>query len=424
MPYLFSIKNQILLVNKTSDNLYLRYYPSHHNQRMSVMVKSIFNDYTAQLDELEHLHIIYKSSANNLVHLFEDNNKFTKKVILDDYNNSYQVTNLRYLYDKKHYLFYCAVNPYEGTSDLIFHPFTNSDEESSPQSLFTLTHLNAPYECTIHNGILYLLSTIVVDQEHQINLYQYHIKNEQWDHFETIRVLKDPVTSLSLCINQHGYHVAYEVKSGEDHTIYYTKKINDWSKPQSIYSSRKDLFPVLFLYNDLIWLNWRDNTLMNCMSADYGYSFTEPLPCSVQNKSAIHYYFYHYTTPSLSGHKFYGFIDREPYLSVLSQVDTEGILPYQDKNNEVKSIVDNIHLLRKNYKQVEALQKENSELKEVQNTIKNQYNELAGMAKKLQEEGKKWKSKYLRSDMELKKVRGRISNMKSNLYQKKEDDML
>ncbi|MCT4598008.1 MAG: hypothetical protein N4A50_09065 [Vallitalea sp.] len=408
MPFLLSKNNASnLLIDKTGESIFYRHYPSKFNQRAIVIAKSTSNEYAASLDEYNNIHIIYKNSNNSLVHLYENNNKFDKKILLDDYNNAYQISNLKYIYYRKNYLFYCAHNPYEKTSDLIFHSFMQN-EYTEPQSLISIPHLASPYECILYNDIIYLLCQLQNNGSYELNLYEYNINNSSWNEYETIVTSTTPFTSYSLCINNNTIHVTYEKIESSLNRIYYISNIKEkWETPLEIYSSISRLSPVIFTYNNIIWINFKENNqLKNSLSSNNGLSFTTPQLCSSQSKEARYYYFYGYKSNNLSGNKFYGYINKYPILAVLSQVDTDNILLSNNSNLEIKSIIENF-TSTKTYNSI-TLKQEIEEQKEIQKNISTQYDNLAKMAKELQEQAKMWKSKFAKSEQENKKLKKKI----------------
>jgi hypothetical protein len=408
MPYLLSKNTESnLLIDKTGESIYYRHYPIKYNQRAIVIAKSSNNEYAASLDEYKNIHIIYKNSTNSLVHLYETNNKFEIVNLLDDYNNTYQISNIRYLYYKKNYLFYCAYNPYERTSDLIFHPFMQN-EKTEPQSLISVPSLNTPYECIIENNTIYLLCQVLNDAgSYELNLYKYNISNSSWDDFETLTTSIIPFLDYNICINYAKIYVTYVKKDMNKNIMYYIFKENNWSLPIEIYTSNNFISPIIFSYNNIMWINWKENNkLMYSLSCNDGVTFTKASLCSAQSKEARPYYFYGYNNNNLIGNKFYGFINKYPIFAVLSQIDTDNILLSSQNNFEIKSIINNF-TSKEMYNSIK-LKKELEEQKKVQENITKQYDGLAKMAKELQSQAKMWKSKYTQAEQETKKLKKKL----------------
>lgn len=407
MPYLLSKNNTNVLVDKTGENIYYRNYPSMYNSRAIVVAKTSSNEYTAQIDSDNNMHIIYKSSNNSIIHLYESNGKFDKKIVLDDFNNIYKISNLKYICDEKNYLFYCAVNPYEKTSDLIFHSFSKT-EDIEPQSLLTLPNLNSPYECILHNRMIYLLCSVQNENKYELNLYRYNIAEDTWYDYETIVTLTNPINDYSLCIYNDEIRVAYVVEQFGYNKLLYTSKSDHWSEPIEIYSCGQKLSPIIFTYNNIIWINWKEQNLLKAsLSSNNGKFFTEAQKCSAQSSESTHYYFYGCKNKNLWGNKFYGYINKHPILAILSQVDTDNILLYNHNNLEMKSII-NAFTTNNNSVDKKEIKKELDYQLQVQEQITTQYNELAELAKELQNEGKKWKSKYFKAENEIKKLKKKL----------------
>lgn len=407
MPYLLSKNNTSnLLIDKTGESIYYRRYPIKYNQRAVVIAKSTNNEYSASLDEYNNIHIIYKNSTNSLVHLYEKNNKFEFNNLLDDLDNSYQISNIRYLCHHNNYLFYCAYNPYERTSDLIFHSF-KENEKTEPQSLFSVPNLSSPYECFISNNIIYLLCQILNDKgSYELNLYKYNIQSTNWEEFETITDSVSPFIDYTLCLCKDKICVTYVEKSPTN-TIYFISKTDKWSDPIKIYSTTETISPIIFIYNNIVWINFKENNkLKYSLSCNNGTTFTEPKLCSAQNPEARHFYFYGYNNNSLSGNKFFGYIYKYPILAVLSQVDTDNILLSSQTNLEIKSIIGNF--TSNEMYNIASLKTELEEQKEVQQNITKQYDKLAKMAKELQSQAKMWKSKTTQAEQEIKKLKKKL----------------
>lgn len=408
MPYLLSKNNTAnLLIDKTGESIYYRMYPVKYNQRAVVIAKSLNHDYAGILDDASHLHVIYKSSTSSLIHLYEKNNKFEGITLLENHNNTYQVTNIKYLYHLKNYLFYCAYNPYEKTSDLILHAFMDN-EQTEPQSLFSVPSLSTNYECLIEENTLYLLCQTLNDQgEYELNLYPYNMNTSTWDNYETIAKSINPFMDYGMCVQEHQVHITYVERDKGKNIMYYTQKTNNVRKPLVITTSSSILSPIIFVYNHIIWVNWKENNqLMHSLSSNNGETFNQPNPCSAQSPEATHYYFYGYTNQNLTGHKFYGYINSHPILAVLSQVDTDNILLNNYNNLEMKSLINNFSAIDSN--KLEQLNQEVNEQKEVQKNISNQYESLAKMAKELQTQAKMWKTKFSQSEQEIKKLKKKL----------------
>lgn len=408
MPYLLSKNNTTnLLIDKTGESIYYRMYPTKYNQRAVVIARSLNSDFSAALDDNKRLHLIYKSSTNGLVHLYEVNNKFDSDPLLEDPNNAYQITNLKYLNHGKNYLFYCAYNPYEKTSDLIFHRFMDK-EHTEPQSLFSIPNLTTNYECLIEDNTLYLLCQILGEEgQYELNLYTYNMNTSDWDDYITVAKSINPYMDYSLCVHDGHVHVTYVERDKGKNVMYYIQKNDTFGEATEITSSNSILSPIIFIYNHIIWINWKENNqLIHTLSSNNGESFNQPHPCSAQSPEARHYYFYGYSNPNLIGHKFYGYINGHPILAVLSQVDTDNILLNNYNNLELKSLINNFAALDNNRLKNLSQQVENQ--KEIQENISQQYDTLAKMAKELQTQAKMWKSKYGQSEKEVKKLKKKL----------------
>jgi hypothetical protein len=210
----------------------------------------------------------------------------------------------------------------------------------------------------------------------------------------------------SLCLCNDNICVTY-VERQEVNTIYFINKNDEWSKPIKIHSTNGTISPIIFIYNNIIWINFKDNNkLLYSLSCNNGNTFTEPKLCSSQNAEARHFYFYGYNNNSLSGNKFFGYIFKYPILAVLSQVDTDNILLSSQTNLEIKSIIGNF--TSNEMYNITELKKELADQKDVQTNIAKQYDDLAKMAKELQNQAKMWKSKTTQAEQEIKKLKKKL----------------
>lgn len=405
MAYLLLNNEENVLINKVGESIYWRSYPQKHNQKTSVLGKSVYSDFTASIDQNNKIHLVYKTSQNSILHLQGKDLGFSSDTLLEDLDNSYKITNLQIVSHKKTYLFYVAVNPHENTTDLIFHNFSKAPN-TAPQSLLELPNINAKYQSFIHKDKIFLLCSILNNNAYELNLYQYSITDDIWEEYTTLIVSEYPITDFCAVAKQDNIHIAYVIEKYGHFTLYYGQRKSDQFISVEITASGQKIKPVVFIYNSVIWINYlTSQTLYSAFSNNGGLNFTIPIKCTLQNNSISTICIYGYQGDSLYGNVFLGYIDHQPNIAVLSQIDVDKILFYSTSNTELREML-KASVKTKNHNEddskVKNLQKEIEELKEMQRSITEQYYQLASFTKEVQFEGKKWRKKYQKLSKEVK----------------------
>lgn len=417
MTYLVIKEDENILINKVGESIYMRSYPQKYSQKSQILGKTSYNDYYVSIDKQQNIHMVYKTVQNSIVHLTGKDTSFSSSTLLDDYENNYSITNLKIVSGSKSYLFYCALNPYEQTNDLIFHNFSDN---SSPESLLALPSLTSKYQSFINGSKLYLICSILNNSSYELNIYYYNLDNEEWEGFDTLIASEYPITDFCCVIQDNGIHVTYVIEKFGHSTLYYGQMKNDQLISLEITATGQKIKPVLFIYNNNIWINYlTSQVLYASFSKNGGTGFSPPVRCTLQSTSITDLYLVGCRNPNLNGYTFLGYIDQQPNIGVLSQIDVDHILYYSSSNVELREMLkgssENLSMVHESGK-VEQLEKEVAYLKEMQRSITEQYNELANFTKDVQYEGKKWRKKYqkLSKDMKAKE----IENAKKNNEQK------
>lgn len=418
MAYLLINNEENILINKVGESIYFRTYPQKYSQKSSILGKSNQHEYCASIDDNRNIHLVYKTAQNVILHLSGKENNFSATTILDDYENNYSISNLQIVSQAKSYLFYSAINPYEHTSDLIFHNFTDSIN-SAPQSLLALPNLNSKYQCFIEGNFIRLICCILNENNYELNLYTFDLTINEWENYDTLVASEYPITDFCFAECKEGIHVTYVIEKFGHSTLYYGQMKQDHLISLEILALGQKIKPILFLYNDVIWINYLTSlTLYSTFSTNGGRSFSEPNRCTLQNNSIIDITLLGCKNPNLSGHSFLGYIDHQPNIAVLSQIDVDHILFYSSTNVELREMLKGSVSTPtplptpETNDQLEKLQQEVLHLRELQKSITNQYNELANFTKDVQYEGKKWRKKYQRLTREVKEVKTRESHDK------------
>lgn len=402
MAFLLIGTDKTSVINKVGENIYIKNYPSKQSSRAISIAKSKYNDYAASINDEGKVQLVFKNSLNKIIYLDLESPTLAGNALLEDTDNSYRITNISLLSGKKNYLFYSALNPYENTADLIFHTFdTNSDE--SPQALLSLPNLKAKYQCTLINNKLYIMATIINEGKNELNIYTYDTITDSWEEFETLIISEFPITDFCFCIKDGITHIAYVIEKYGHSTLYYdNSNNNDANIKTEIKSAGKKIKPIIFIYNDVIWINYLTSSTLYSSFSCNNLDFSEPSRCTVQNNSILEFNLGTSVKGNhLYGNHFLGYIDNYPKVAVLSQVDIDNVLFYSNSNKELKGMIQATLSSSQSTSSIEALQEEIENLKEVQCKIIKQYNELADFTKQIQAEGKKWRKKYQRATKEL-----------------------
>lgn len=392
-----------------NDSIYSKTLPATRNNRLMTIARNATKVFFANMDEQYHLNIIYKTTDNQIVHIKEENNTYNRKVLLDDKSNVYNISNLQFIcFNNNIYLFYTANNPYDNTYDLIFHNIY--DTSSSPQSLLSMIDLNAHYELTVINHQLTLLC-ITKNEAYELNLYTYDTNTNEWQINTSIKQQSNPITYATLCNDQEKPHILYMSEQFGQNQLYYT----DIRSPEKLlYTSPYAIEPSIFKYQGFLWVNWleRKEGKFIC-SVDNGTTFGDVNKGSIEEDTMEKLFFTnHYD--QVYGNRFYGTPNPTLNLFILSQIDVDNILLNNNINKEMKILLNN--LVGKKPKLAAASTRSENDvesLKNIQENIIQQYNELSEFAKQLQEEGKKWRGKYNKAEIEIKRLKKEIDALKS-----------
>jgi hypothetical protein len=418
MPFLIvKNKDENILIDKAGENIYMRAYTLNNPQRTNVICKSIFNDYAVSYKNGK-MQIVYRTSKNSVIHLSEGTNLFSKRTLLEDGENVYNICNLKLLCDKKNYLFYCALNPYEKTNDLIFHMFSN-EEEKAPQALLSLPQLNSKYQCQIVDNKIYLMTSLHQEQKYELNMYIFNLENEQWEEFSTLFTSEYPITDFSFVMNTNEIDISYVVEKYGHYSLNYVKKTNDKITNSEIFSAGQKINTVIFIYNKVLWINYKiENTLYYSFSTDNGKTITDPIKCTVQNANIDNIQLIIDNQPSLLGKDYFGYIGKYPYVVVLSQIDVDKILFYSEENTELKKLLEVTFNENSDKSNNEEYINEIKYLRQVEQDMYDKYNELVKFTKEVQAEGKKWRKKYKRVEMENKRREEKMKLKQENSINK------
>lgn len=400
MPYLLrkSQKEIILIDYNLRSGLFYKSFVPNQFTRVYPILSSSSELYCAALDSQNKIHIACKNKRNQIIHIFETGKGLVHEILLDDQNNTYQITNFYMIPGKESlHLFYTALNPTRGIPEVIHH-IVNEENSSPPQSFSPIADLNGHYHCLSHEEDIYFTSAIQNTDSFALLMHQFDEKNAQWLEPKELVKSQFPISFWKLCIDGDNYtHLIYIQDQYGQYRLNY--KNLTLHTEQSIYSSAYELRPTLFIYHGAVWINWLEKNISKAvLSIDLGKSFSKPTSTTLQSEKILlyHYFYDQFFVPNLYGNQFYGYEGDYPLLSVLDKLDMDTIHIHFPANNELETYIASIkeqQLQGKRGKQ-DGIIEENNRLRSIQENVSTQYNQLAQFARQLQQEGKKWRSKY------------------------------
>lgn len=387
--------NHIYIITYSQHSgLFYKVYSKTSLLKTSTLNSSSLNQYSATIDHKGLINVVCKDKKNQIIHFIESTAKFNQTVVLNDPENRFNISNLKLITaNKQLHLFYTAQNPDDDSSNIIHHILDGSTN-STPQSITSTTALDTTYECFVYNNLIYMLSIDKTEEGYSLILSSYNCTKNEWILENSLVTTKNPITYCTMCIDKEGNNNILYIENNYAQLdlkyIKYNTKINNTS---TLYTSAYEIEPILFIYNDSLWLNWKSgDKLLMMLSINSGESFTKPSYCSTinSNSSLIHYYSQYKNRENLQGNIFYGVESPFPNIFILNKLDMNNIHINKPSNNELKLYIDSL----KDTTELNILKTENNELKEIQKDIIEQYEKLSSMVVKVQDEGKKWRSKY------------------------------
>lgn len=434
MSYLLRNQQEILLVDyNPRSGLYYQNFKNGQSSKINSIMANAVNHYSAALNERSQLHIVCKNVKNQIVSLIQTSTGFDKEILLDDFNNTYEICNLHTLFiHNQQHLFYCASNPTTQSKELIHHII--SKEPLPPQSVATIPVLTTSYDCFIHNNILYLLVIVKEDQEYVLAIRSYDFYLKEWSPLEVVTSSNLPITHCKLCIDEKNiYHITFiEDRYGQYQLLYSRKKEEGFSSPRVLHATAHPISPTFFIYHNTLWMNWIESghLKMKC-SVNQGEDFSAALPCSSSSTKMKPYHFVQ--SPNLKEKKLicnemYAFDSPMPRLAVVSMLDMDNIHPDLIPNKELSLYLNCFKqffsptIPKEHNEKLQALLQENLQLKEIQNNIMQQYEQTANLARQIQEEGKKWRDRCLEAEQASKKYQQKLNKLNKSVQDKTEDE--
>lgn len=411
MPYLIrTINKQLILLNDSSKNgLYSQVLSSTGPSRPMVINRYYPCEYSALIDHHQDLHIVTQSSPEQIIHLHYKNNNLLRQVLLEDPKGIYHFSNFCMVHGKDQvHLFYTAKEPLGNEYQLIHHILCE-ENKIEPCPILSFPSENLKFSLVTHDDTIFLLYHEIKTQ-HLIQLMTY--QEGQWSKPTTTTSSSFPIEDFNFTINQNSHiHLVYvQEKYGRYHLIYKKHHNNIWSDEVSIYTTAVSLEPCIFTYQQGLWINFVDGgNLEMILSTDNGSTFSKPVPCSLQTDDLQRCHFVsapNALPASFSCNMVYATLSQPVRIAILSNIDMMALHPDIKPNTELELFLDGaFHLASKqsapasnvpaSSPNLATLEAENQELKQNQEHLISQYNDMAELAKKIQEEGKKWRNKAL-----------------------------
>ncbi|NLK21093.1 MAG: hypothetical protein GX308_03170 [Epulopiscium sp.] len=434
MSCFLKLSNQGLVVVDYSprNGLYYQTFMEEKVSRPNLLLSNGSYEYTALFDENDDFHVIAKNNRNQILHLRQSSDKILKDIVLDDSNNEFKISNLSALaLNNQIHLFYYADHPSEQTPELIHHVI--KEPLSTPQTLGTLYSRNLNYDLIKHKKTLILTMINKDEQDFSINVNSLGNNKGQWEHLFTPVTSAFPITYCKLTVDAKGlYHLIYIQEQYGQYQLLYKYMNREWSKSELLYSCGYPFQPVFLVYRDSLWINWIENNICKAiLSVDGGVSFSAPIHTSMQDSDiSLHSLsICHGLESSLICNQLYGISSPIPKFAVLNSMDMDGIHSNISPNTELKLYLNNIKNQLKISVSKTKLEEENATLKEqleylnqIQLEITDKYNELADLATKIQDEGKKWRNLYNQSKSEIEFYKKRAKQLEKSIELKKEVD--
>lgn len=424
MPYLIRThNNQLLLLNHSAKNgLYSQTLSPSGLSRPIIINRSNTSGYSATVDHNQDLHIITQPSKEQVMHLHYKDKNITRNVLLEDPKGIYNFSNLHAISVKEYvHLFYTANKPIGGSSELIHHILCQENKiEPCPILSFSSKALGFRY--LAYNGDIFLLYGEVSDH-YLLKIIIY--SNGKWSKPMVVTTSSFPIEDLQFCMDHNGrIHIIYvQEKYGRYNLVYKRYSNKSWSDEIIIHTSSSTIKPTVFTYHRGIWVNFIDDgKLQMILSMDNGNTFSKNVDCSLQTSELRRCNFVSApdTLPStFNSTMLYASLSQSIRAGIISRIDMINFHPDMKPNTELELFIAGIfHSLSKSATPTPAqalapiaapvanipasysediadLEAENSDLKQVQEQMVTQYNEMAELTKKIQDEGKKWRDKAL-----------------------------
>ena len=421
--------NTLCLIDHISRNgLCYRIFTENPNPRTISIANNSLDEYTATIDEQQNIHVIYKNTKQQIIHIKSLFSNIQEDIILDDRKKQYQICNLYACFVKNElHLFYNALHPKTNKSELIHHCISSS-HQSVPHALGTVPILGTSYSCYVHQNKIYILSIFKKEQQYFLQLHIYDSSIQEWQPPKILIQSSFPLIHCHLLHHPSGsIYILYVQEKYGQYQLYSLQNQN--THTQLLYSCAYAIKPFFIYYREGLWVHWLEqNTCKMILFFNEGKAFSTPQKTSLQDSSFTLFHYIHplqHLKKWLRCNEVYGVFSPHPICCILAQLDMDHLHPYIAPNKELKLYLSQYtftnnpkaNLENEEFKNIKD---ENEQLKEMQENITKQYNELYHFAKQLQQEGRKWRDRYYASQqtqqMELRKEK--IQENKKNKTEK------
>ncbi len=433
MSYLIRTNSdQLLLLNQSTKNgLYSQALSSNGLSRPVIINRSNTSNYTATIDHNQDLHIITQPSKEQIIHLHYKNNNVNRSIILEDPKGIYNFSNLYALSSKEHvHLFYTANQPIGDSCELIHHILCQENKiETRPILSFESEHLGFNYMA--HDNKIFLLYG---EKKETYLLQIISYQDGQWLKPLPVASSPFPIDDFQFCIsNEDHIHVVYvQEKYGRYHLIYKKQISNIWSDETILHTSATAIDPCIFTYHRGIWVNFlQNNRLQMILSMDNGNTFSKNVDCSLQSPELERCNFVsapETLASTFSTNMLYASLTYPIRTGIIANIDMINLHPDIKANIELELLLDGtFHALAAPSRPVPQatispdhtrdlahLQAENQELKQIQEQMITQYNDMTDLTKKIQEEGKKWRIKALSLESQINENSPQVTSNPNN----------
>ncbi len=433
MAYLIRTHSvQLILLNHSiKSGLYSQTLSSSGLSRPIIINRSNTPNYSATIDHNQDLHIITQPTQEQIIHIHYKDNNISRSIILEDPKAIYNFSNLYTVYLKEHiHLFYTANQPIGNSCELIHHIlFQENKIETSPILSFPSHSLGFRY--LAHDDCIFLLYG-EMSAQYLLRFIMY--QDGKWSKPTAVASSTFPIDDFQFCISSSGHiHVVYiQEKYGRYHLIYKKYENNIWSDETVLHSTASTINPSIFCYHRGLWVNFLDSGhLQMILSMDGGNTFSKNVDCSLQTHELERCHFVsapNSLPSSFNCNTLYASLTYPIRTGIISNIDMINLHPDIKPNTELELFLDGVFhsLSSKSVSPPQAstgpdtsldlanINAENQELKQIQEHMVSQYNDMAELTKKIQEEGKKWRAKALSLESQLKNYKSESNSDVAN----------
>lgn len=315
MPYLFHTENGFSLIHSTAKNgvFYQSFTSPYSTKPIQIFPQNTAN-YSACMDASNNLCVAVSPDPFHLNYYTYENNRFIKNVLVANQNSNYMLS-----YPVVYNL------PSQNTFSIVY---------LSHQAHTEIYKFIIEIPCTHQQTSLLTLSTnpyLIKSYLTNDSLWIFFITSDTCYHLQALQItdkqpllytyihLNEPIIDYSICINEELVHITYV---SELHGKYQLSYFNPSYKTLThLLITPTPCNPAVFSYYNMIWIHvMLSHHLQMMLSIDYGQSFSNPTPCSIQNNVCRSFFFTQKISPFV-GQELYASIASTPKLCTLAMID-------------------------------------------------------------------------------------------------------